>query len=412
MGFTIRMGVNMLIERILFNLLAVSFFIFIFFKMIRRNDTGYITVLVIQALGIMIGFFEILFHVSWGYGVKIAEYILAIVFPIAIILLEKKNYNFTELVNYASAKFFLFFGNTRLAKKRLVRLTEQYPKNPSAHKLLGKIYEKEGGTRKAIDEYVQAIELNKKDYDTYYQIAYLLDSLDKKDEAIEMLNNLMNKKPDYYKASQLLGRLLCEKEQFKDAIAVYMNALRYNPDDYDIYYDLGIAYTRLNDFQNAKICYEKAADINSSLYHADYCLGMISLLYDDIDEAEKFFSKAIQGELVEAKSYYQLSRISILKGEKEKAINYLNIAIDMDAKFSQMALQDPVFIPIQRYIPTKTNSVEQTEETRTMPEKERKAQEHLEQTYLLTGSISKNDLKKLHTLEKEDINMKGKEREE
>lgn len=47
--------------------------------------------------------------------------------------------------------------------------------------------------RKAIDEYVQAVDLNKQDYDSYYKVAELLNNLDKKEEASEMLFNLLNK---------------------------------------------------------------------------------------------------------------------------------------------------------------------------------------------------------------------------
>ena len=68
-----------------------------------------------------------------------------------------------------------------------------------------------------------------------------------------MLQNLLQKKADYYKASCLLGDILCDKEHFKEAINVYMEALRYNPNDYNLYYGLGIAYTRLNDFRKCKI---------------------------------------------------------------------------------------------------------------------------------------------------------------
>ena len=35
--------------------------------------------------------------------------------------------------------------------------------------------------RKAIDEYVMCIELNKKDYDSYYKVAILLNELEKKE---------------------------------------------------------------------------------------------------------------------------------------------------------------------------------------------------------------------------------------
>ena len=80
-----------------------------------------------------------------------------------------------------------------------------------------------------------------------------------------MLFNLLNKKPETYEASILLGEILINSEMYKEAVNVYQEALRYNPISYDLNYNLGIAYTMLNDFQNAKICYEKAAEINIML---------------------------------------------------------------------------------------------------------------------------------------------------
>ena len=81
--------------------------------------------------------------------------------------------------------------------------------------MLAEIYEDEGGMRKAIDEYVQAIDIHKRDYDSYYKIAELLTNLDKQDEAAQMLNNLLRKKPDYYQATVLLGEILINKEMYK-----------------------------------------------------------------------------------------------------------------------------------------------------------------------------------------------------
>ncbi len=60
--------------------------------------------------------------------------------------------------------------------------------------------------RKAIDEYVKAVDINKKDYDSYYKISFLLNELGKKEDATVMLNNLLKIKPDYIAASILLRR--------------------------------------------------------------------------------------------------------------------------------------------------------------------------------------------------------------
>lgn len=62
----------------------------------------------------------------------------------------------------------------------LLTIIEKNPNNYNAHKFLAEIYEKEGGIRKAIDEYVRCIEINKKDYDSYYKVALLLNDLEKK----------------------------------------------------------------------------------------------------------------------------------------------------------------------------------------------------------------------------------------
>ena len=175
-----------------------------------------------------------------------------------------------------------------MAKSILVKLVSKYPQSYMGHKLLAEVYQKEGGMRRAIDEYVTAVDINKKDYKSFFKIADLLRDLGKKDEAIQMLEMLIKAKPDCYEGSCLLGELLCEQERFKEAANVYNAALIYNPGEFDLYYNLGIVYTRLSDFQMAKEMYEKAAAINHKMYGANYNLGLIAFIQRDYDTAEKF----------------------------------------------------------------------------------------------------------------------------
>lgn len=402
----------MLIERIFFNLCAFSLFIILFFRMIKKNDTTYVSILVLEAIGIATGFIELVSKVYFGNIVRGISYFLAILLPILIFIVEKKFMDYAELKNTFLSRVCMLLHNTKAAKKYLLNLVEKYPESYLGHKLLAEIYEKEGGMRKAIDEYVKVIDIDKQDYQSYYKIAVLLKHLGKKDESIEMLQNLVNKKPDYYVASELLGGLLCEKENFKEAINVYMNALAYNPNNWDIYYNMGIAYTRLNDFNKAKECYAKAAELNSLLYNADFCLGEISLIFDELEEAEMYFEKSLEGELeVKAKSYYSLSRINILKNQPEKAVNYLNLAIEIEPSYAQKALEDRAFLPIHRYIyqgQTIEKSAAQIENE--LEEKEKKAMEHLEETYAIVNKLSKNDIKKMHIFKEKDISIIEKDR--
>lgn len=98
--------------------------------------------------------------------------------------------------------------NTKKAKKILIDLVSKYKESYIGHKMLAHIYEKEGGMRKAIDEYVQVLDIRKNDYTSYYKISVLLNDLGKKNEAIEMLDTLLKNKPQMQDASKMLRRNL------------------------------------------------------------------------------------------------------------------------------------------------------------------------------------------------------------
>lgn len=414
----------MLLEKVIFNLLAFSLFIIIFFKIIRRNDTNYIFLLILQAIGITISFIEISIGIDANLLFKTIRYALSIFLPVAIIIMEFSGINFSEIISVVLANILFALGDTKTAKAILVKLITKYPNSYLGHQNLGKIYEYEGGMRRAIDEYVAAVDIKKNDYDSYYKIANLLRELGKKDEAIEMLENLVKNKPDYYEGSCLLGDLLCEQERFKEAANVYQAALKYRPADFELYYNLGIVYTRLSDFQTAKEMYEKAAAINHKLYGAHYNLGQIAFIEKDLDVAQQCFEKSLYGEL-EAMSYYQLAKICALKGEKDKAITFINKAIELEPKLLKLAIKERAFKDIKEHITVSVNMKEKEEGEKAQEEEEfeqevknedtkshilkrdeRAAQIFLEETNNLIADISENtELQEKEEIEKRVSNI-------
>ena len=365
-----------MLEKLIFCLLSCSLFIIIFSKIIRRNDANYIILLVLQAIGIATAFVEINLQIGENAFWWTVRYLFSIIIPLAIIFMELKGFNFSELLSVTAAKFFMMIGDTKTSKAILVKLVTKYPESYLGHKLLAECYEKEGGMRRAIDEYVTAVDINKKDYKSYFKIADLLRDLGKKDEAIQMLDHLVKTKPDCYEASCLLGELLCEQERFKEAANVYNAALKYNPGDFDLYYNLGIVYTRLSDFQMAKEMYEKAAAINHKMYGANYNLGLIAFIQRDFDTAEKFFENSLYGDL-EAMSYYQLAKIYVHKGDKDKAINFLNKAIELDPSLLKVAEKEKTFEKIKEYITVSVKMDEQENFDEELEEQEEKRSEVL-----------------------------------
>ena len=399
-----------MIEQLIFILLSIVLFVYIFLKMIKENDTEYIYILAIEAIGIAIDLIILSSNAKVGIIVRLIIYLMAIILPLVIVILEKKNINLIHRIKVLKADMYIAMGNYKKAKDILLNLIEKDNKVYDYHKKLAQIYEKEGGVRKAIEEYVQCIDLNKQDYQSYYRVSTLLVDLERKNEAIEMLNNLVSKKPEYLDASLLLGDLLLENKSYKEAAMIYLNAIKYNPVSYDLNYNLGIVYTMLNDFNNAKYYYEKAAELNHLAYTAKYSLAEIELIYKNLDKAEEYFEQALDFEELNPDCYFELAKINLIKGKKDLAVKYINLAIDLNSKkISEKIKTEPLFMTIRSRISIPFN-LEEKEELQSLSEKEKIAKSHLENTTDITTNMGYVGLKnREEEFELEEENVKQKE---
>lgn len=390
-------------EKIVFNLLAFTFFTIIFMKMIKRNDTSYVYVLGVQFIGIVINFIELFVNARFNLFFRIVMYLLSVIIPGAILLIEyKKKIDFPELFRLAMAKIYINLGKNEEAKDYLFSLINKYPESYLGHKVLAELYEKEGRNESAIDEYIRVTEINNKDLNMNYNIAKLLNKEQRNEEAIKVLQDILRKKPELYDATKLLGDILFSQEQYKEAISIYMNSLRYHPGNYDLYYNLGMTYTMVNDFQRAKEFYDKAAEVNSLAYNAKLSLGQISLIYGDLDEAEQYFNESLKGQNVESGSYYYLSQIALMKGDKEKATNYMNVAIGLNPKLYDKAQKENVFTPIKKDVIEPTEEARQSAKKNELPPKDKRCINHLSKTCTLVSNLNNDDIKMMANVKKRE----------
>ena len=203
-----------MIEKIILSLVCFLLFTYVFiFKLIKKNDTIYLTVLIMQAIGILLNFIQIFFNILTGIIFKVIIYLFCIVIPILIFVLENKGIDYSELMCIWTSKVLLFLGANKKAKNILMNFVAKYDKNYAAHKMLADIYEKEGGMRKAIDEYIKVLDIKGDDYESYFKISKLLNDLARKDEAIQMLGTLVKKKPEFFEANKMLRRFVNGKRK-------------------------------------------------------------------------------------------------------------------------------------------------------------------------------------------------------
>ena len=74
----------MILEQLIFTILAFGIFVYMFLKMFKENDTNYIGILIVEAIGISLNFVEVLKKIEFGPFFTIIKYILAILIPIAM----------------------------------------------------------------------------------------------------------------------------------------------------------------------------------------------------------------------------------------------------------------------------------------------------------------------------------------
>lgn len=385
----------MLIETFIFTIIAFALFVYMFYQLIKKNDTKYVPILAVEALGIGIKLVNIYNNPKEiNIIVEIIVYLLSIVLPVAIIIVEKSNSNIHEIFYRSLAKMYLIFGNIKQAKKILIELVTAKPESYVGHKLLAELYVKEGGQRKAVDEYLKLIEINNQDFESYYKVANLFADLDKKDEAISTLTNLLSKKPDYPEATIALGDLLIEKQDFKEAANIYNEALKYNPTSFDLNYNAAIVYTMLNDFASAKLYFEKSAELNTIIYNTKYSLAEIAIMYKELEEAEKYLMQIVDDEELGADAYLELAKIYIIRNDKEKAIQYANVAIQSDPKrIVDKIRKDNSFAIIMAKLSIPFNLDVEEEKTHKLSKKELLAKQHLEEMVEITKKIGFADIK-------------------
>ena len=400
-----------MLEKIIFNVLALALFTITFLKLIRKNDTSYIYVLALEFVGLAINFIELFFSIKLSIILKIIIYIFSIIIPGIMLWIEKvKKIDFPELFNVTIAQILSAFGKQEQAKKMIMDFLNKNPNSYIAHKWLAEFYEKEGNYDAAISEYMRVTDIKRNDFVSTYKLCEVLNKNKQNQEAINLLEEILKQKPEYEKASNLLGEIFFEEEMYKEAISVYMSALRYNPGSYALYYSLGMAYTMINDFQRAKEFYSKAAEINTLAYNAKLNLGQIALIYGDLDEAEQWFIQAGKQEDLEAGSYYYLSQIALLKGDEDKAKNYMNVAVQLDPKVYKQAQRDPVFTPIKEKInPPEENK--ENEKNKTLSKKEKSVNRHLMKTCILVKNLSKEDIRNAKANRQNEIDIDEKQKE-
>ncbi len=336
-----------MIETVIFLIISISLFIYLFIKNIKIRNKNQIIFLIINSISILIFLIYYLLTKSQINIFRFISYSISIIIPIIIIILNHYGYNLKEGIVIFEVNFLLLLGKTQLAKQRMFRFLEKKPHSFSIHKKLGDIYKEEGGTRKALKEYIIALNL-KTDPFLYLEVAKMFYDLGNKEESRDAILFILSKETDFLEGYLFLSRIYLEAEQYKEAAKTLVDSLRcFNgKGDYDIYYKLGEIYSKLNDFKESRYYFEKAYEIEETEIVQLY-LAQIYLIENEEEKAIEEFKELLDSETLKPYVLYEMAKIAINRGEKDKAISYLNESIRLDDKSKDRACREEMFADIR-----------------------------------------------------------------
>lgn len=320
-----------MIELIIFGIISLILFTYIAKRSLEIRSYVSNIILILNIVGIIIMPLIYVKTNKIDMVSRIISLILGIILPIVIIIIEYlTKVSYDEKIILYIAEFYEFTKNRKKAKDIIVKYLEKYDDSYLLHKKLATIYEKEGGTRKAIDEYVEAVSIKGTDYESYFRVIELLEYLDKKDEAITLIERLLKVYKRYPKAYIMYANLILEKGNLKEVAKIYEEGLSYNKESKEIMYNLASIYVRLNEYSLAKKNLESIYKLDKKSHIVCLNLAQIAMIEREYSEAKMYLDIAKKEKEIEDIVYYEIAKINVLERKEEEAISNLNKALEIN----------------------------------------------------------------------------------
>lgn len=142
-------------------------------------------------------------------------------------------------------------------------------------------------------------------------------------------------RPDYGRVYNNLGFVYYRQKRFSEAINYLEQAMEKEPNLAVIYQNLGNIYDELGNYDQAITNYEKVIELKSNLTETYNNLGIIYQKIGNLEKAEEYYQKAIEVDPSYFISYSNLGVIYLIKQDWAKAQQYFQQALDLNQNFAQ-----------------------------------------------------------------------------
>ncbi len=175
-------------------------------------------------------------------------------------------------------------GSYEEAEKELEIVCDAWPKFSKPFKHLARTQLKTGKTEEALENALDAAEMNPKDgtIDNVIGLAYM--DLDDFDSAETAFRTAISKNPTFVWAYNNLGYLLIQKKQFADARDVLTEGGKIEKAPSVLFNNLGIALESTGDTVGAKAAFAKAVEMDPTQVNASTNLSRLDVQEPQVED--------------------------------------------------------------------------------------------------------------------------------
>jgi tetratricopeptide (TPR) repeat protein len=179
------------------------------------------------------------------------------------------------------------------AEKLAISITQKFPTNQFAWKVLGAILKQTGRISASLAASQKSVQLSPQDADAHYNLGNTLKELGRLDEAQASYTQAIALKPDYAEAYDNMGNALRELGRLGEAEASYTQAIALKPDYAEAHSNLGVTLQELGRLDEAETSYTQVIALKPDLAEAHNNLGITLQELGRLDEAETSYTQAI-----------------------------------------------------------------------------------------------------------------------
>lgn len=217
----------------------------------------------------------------------------------------------------------LKFLQLALMQQRL----RKYPEDFEAFFNLGAVLQSLGKHDEAIKHLRAALKVRPDDATAHNNLGAAFQSLGRYDEALDQFRQALKVRPDYIDAHYNLGTLLLSRGDAEEALSHFREVLQVKADDADAHSALGSALALRGNLVEAAAHFEDAVRINPEHFNAHYNLGYVYTRQGDLTQAAAHYERALQINPQSADTHNDLGSVLAQQGNLAQAAAHFEQAL-------------------------------------------------------------------------------------